>query len=158
MQVKMSIDERDKRISVKIQSGPLDLNAIAAWCKHEEAGAVVHFEGTTRNNFEDKTVVELAYECYEEMALKEMRALCQETLDKFPQARKVALHHRIDVVPVKECSVIASVSTEHRKQGFEACEFIMNQLKARVPIWKREVYEDNSSEWKKNKEWNTVAK
>jgi molybdopterin synthase catalytic subunit len=143
----------DDRVQTKIQVGELDLAAIARWCKHEEAGAVVHFEGTTRNNFEDKTVVTLSYECYEEMALSEMNKICLETLEKFPQARKVALHHRIDVVPVKEVSVIASVSTEHRKQGFEACEYLMNELKARVPVWKKEIYSDHAAEWKQNKEW-----
>jgi molybdopterin synthase catalytic subunit len=146
------------KIRIGIQQEPLDekvVKEISEWCKHPESGAVITFEGTTRNYFEDKTVVELSYECYQEMALLEMMKICEEALASFNELQKVAFIHRIGVVKIAECSVICAVSCKHRKQAFEACEWMMNELKARVPIWKKEIYQGKSKKdgvWKENVE------
>ncbi len=137
----------------KITGDDLDLKEISKWTKSPAAGAIVTFEGTTRNTFEDKDVTELSYECYEEMALNEMNKLCQETLIKYPDVIRVALHHKINDVPVGEVSVICCVSTPHRAEGFKACEHIMMELKTKVPIWKKEKYSQGESQWKENSEF-----
>jgi len=69
---------------------------------------------------------------------------------KWP-VKNIAIYHRLGVVPVKEASVIIAVSSAHRLQAIEACHFGIDELKAKVPIWKKEVYEDGST-WKENKE------
>ena len=143
-------------IFCNLTTDKLNVHDISEFVKSPKAGAVVSFEGTTRDNFESKHVQELSYECYSEMALSEMNNLCSEALQKFPEIIKVALVHRTDTVPVGEVSVVCSASSAHRADAFKACEYIMMELKARVPIWKKEVYSDQSAEWKENKEQYSV--
>jgi molybdopterin synthase catalytic subunit len=142
----------ETKIQCVLTTDPLDVQEISKWVKSPKAGAVVSFEGTTRDNFESKTVKVLSYECYNEMALSEMNNLCSETLEKFPEIIKVALYHRTDVVPVGEVSVVCSASSAHRADAFKACEYIMKELKSRVPIWKKEIYTEGDSQWKENQE------
>ncbi|CAN8064874.1 unnamed protein product [Agarophyton chilense] len=123
------------------------MNAVSS----DSAGAVSLFVGTTRDNFDGKTVLRLEYEAYRPMAVKEMNALCDAARSQWPQITSVAVMHRLGVVPVREASVIIAVSSPHRKDAIEACHSLIDELKARVPIWKKEVYEDGS-EWKANKE------
>ena len=87
------------------------------------------------------------------MALEEMKRICEELMIEFKQIQKIAFHHKIAEVPVGEVSVVCSVSTIHRKQGFLACEKALQELKSRVPIWKKELYNDHTGEWKENAEW-----
>ena len=117
-----------------------------------EAGAIVTFNGITRNFFIvngiKKRVVQLEYEAYRSMALKEMEKIVSQSKSLF-DIRKVVLVHRIGVVPVGESSIIVQTASCHRKNAFEAAEWIMDQVKAMLPIWKKEIYEDGSS-WKVN--------
>ncbi|XP_053513383.1 molybdopterin synthase catalytic subunit isoform X2 [Artibeus jamaicensis] len=114
-------------------------------------GAVSLFVGTTRNNFEGKRVVSLEYEAYVPMAENEVRRLCRDLRRRWP-VRHVAVLHRLGLVPVSEASVIIAVSSAHRAASLEALSYAINALKARVPIWKKEMYEESSSSWKRNKE------
>ena len=136
-----------------VTSTDLNINDCSNWVRSTEAGAVVTFEGTTRNHFENKVVTTLSYECHEEMACSEMKTICEELMKEFSQIRKIVFHHKIAEVPVGEVSVICSISTVHRKEGFVACEKALQELKSRVPIWKKEIYNDQSSEWKENSEY-----
>lgn len=102
-----------------------------------EYGAISVFIGTTRNSFEEKKVIMLKYECYEEMALSEMRKLCHEARQKYPKIGKIAITHRIGEVPVTEKSVVIVTSSVHRKEAIHATEFLIDRLKATVPIWKK---------------------
>lgn len=123
------------------------------WNLNEKGGAIVTFDGITRNNFENKEVLTLSYECYKDMAISEMYTICSETFLKFKGILKIALLHANNEVGVKGLSVICSVTGEHRVEAFRGCEYIMNELKGRVPIWKKEIYKDGNSEWKENKEF-----
>ncbi|XP_069980965.1 molybdopterin synthase catalytic subunit [Penaeus vannamei] len=118
-------------------------------------GAVSLFVGTTRNHFQGRQVVRLEYEAYEEMAEKEMLSLCKLAREKW-NIKHIAIYHRLGVVPVLESSVIIAVSSTHRRESLEATSFLIDELKARVPIWKKEMYDDGGGDWKKNKEcaWN----
>lgn len=124
-------------------------SAAEAAVRDDRAGAVSVFVGTTRGTFDGKVVVRLEYEAYEAMAVKQLAALCRTVRAKHPDVLHVAVHHRLGVVAVGEASVVIAVSSAHRREAIEACHFAIDELKATVPIWKREVYADGST-WKAN--------
>lgn len=113
-----------------------------------EAGAVVLFFGTIRNNTDGRPVSCLEYEAYPPMAEKKMAEIGEEIAEKWGIAR-VAMIHRVGKLEIGEVSVAVGVASPHRKDGFEACEYAMNRLKQIVPIWKREIWADGESEWVK---------
>lgn len=118
-------------------------------------GATCLFVGTTRDVFEGHTVVRLEYEAYAAMALKEMIRLCDEARAQpawGPELRRIIVAHRLGNVPVREASVVIAVSSPHRAPALTALSFLIDSLKARVPVWKKEVYRDAPAEWKANKE------
>lgn len=115
-------------------------------------GAISTFVGTTRDNFQGKKVTKLSYEGYVPMAEKELRKLCDDATEKF-SVHKIAAVHILGDCPVGQASVILACSSPHRRDALNCCEYLIDELKARVPIWKREVYEDDASVWKENVEW-----
>mmetsp|Transcript_57212 Transcript_57212/g.92683 ORF Transcript_57212/g.92683 Transcript_57212/m.92683 type:complete len:155 (-) Transcript_57212:71-535(-) len=141
-----------------ISHEPLSLDALIREVSDNGCGAITTFSGTTRNHFDGREVVRLEYEAYEPMALKEMQRIAQEILDGAcgTCVRRVACAHRLGVVPLGEASVLIAVASEHRGEGFDACRYMIDTLKAKVPIWKKEIYADGST-WKANKEWEPDA-
>ena len=113
-----------------------------------DAGAVVLFFGTVRNNTDGRPTKHLEYEAYPPMAEKKMAEIAREISDKWG-IHRVAMIHRIGKLEIGEVSVAVAVASPHRKDGFEACQYAMNRLKQIVPIWKREVWEDGDAEWVK---------
>jgi molybdopterin synthase catalytic subunit len=116
-------------------------------------GAVSSFSGITRDNFQGKRVVKLTYEAYIPMAIKMMHRLCQTCCSQFPSVKKVAMVHVLGECPVGDASVIIAVSSPHRRDAMHAVEFLIDELKAHVPIWKQEVYAEDKAVWKENNEW-----
>ncbi|HMO15051.1 MAG TPA: molybdenum cofactor biosynthesis protein MoaE [Pirellulaceae bacterium] len=112
----------------------------------ENAGANVLFVGTTRRLTGNLVTTYLEYECYEAMAIKEMRMLAEIAHSRWSDLR-IAMVHRTGVVGVGEASVAVSVSSAHRKEAFAAAAWLIETLKQRVPIWKKEYWLDGSSEW-----------
>ena len=138
---------------ISLVDEPIDVQAVYAALTHPTCGAVNLFVGTTRDHHERRPVAELAYEAYRPMALQELQALADEARQRFPEVVGIALVHRLGQVPVAEASVVAGVSSAHRGVAFEASEWVMNTLKARVPIWKKESYRDGGApQWVANKE------
>jgi molybdopterin synthase catalytic subunit len=115
-----------------------------------EAGGIDLFLGTTRNHSKGKKVVRLEYEAYGAMAIKIMREIENEMMKRWP-LHKVAIVHRTGIVPVMEASVGIAVSAAHRSDAFEACRYAIDELKKRVPIWKKEIFEDGEV-WVENAE------
>ena len=113
-----------------------------------DAGAVVLFLGTVRNNTDGRPVKYLEYEAYPPMAEKKMAEIAQEISDKWGLDR-VAMVHRVGKLEIGEVSVAVAVASPHRQDGFEACKYAMDRLKQIVPIWKREVWADGEAEWVK---------
>jgi molybdopterin synthase catalytic subunit len=111
--------------------------------------------GITRDNFQGKRVTKLSYEGYIPMAEKEMYKLCQDAVTQYPTVRKIAAVHVIGDCPVGQASVILVAASPHRSDALQCCDYLINELKARIPIWKLEVYdgEDEQSVWKENIEW-----
>jgi molybdopterin synthase catalytic subunit len=117
-------------------------------------GAVATFVGITRNNYKGKVVTKLSYEGYVPMAEKELAKLCDDAIAKYPSTAKIAAVHILGDCPVGEASVILAASSPHRKEAINCIEFLIDELKARIPIWKLEVYQgDEKSVWKENIEW-----
>ena len=96
--------------------------------------------GITRDNFKGKKVEKLSYEGYVPMAEKELRKLCDEACEKY-SVQKIAAVHILGDCPVGDASVILACSSPHRRDALHCVEFLIDELKARVPIWKLEVYE-----------------
>ncbi len=113
-----------------------------------DAGAVVLFFGTVRNNTDGRPTKYLEYEAYPPMAEKKMAEIAEEISDKWG-IHHVAMMHRVGRLEIGEVSVAVAVASPHRKDGFEACQYAMNRLKQIVPIWKREVWADGEAEWVK---------
>ncbi len=116
---------------------PLDPRALEAEVRSDHDGAIVTFTGVTRDHHDGQAVVSLAYEAYEEMAAKVMVEIFEATIRQHAIGR-VRVAHRLGEVPVGEASVVVVVAAAHRGPAFEACRFLMDRLKASVPIFKRE--------------------
>ncbi|MCB9682054.1 MAG: molybdenum cofactor biosynthesis protein MoaE [Alphaproteobacteria bacterium] len=127
---------------------PIDPRALEDAVAHPGAGAVLTFLGVTRDRFEGRAVVRLEYEAYETMALAQLAEIVAEVASQWPGAR-AAIVHRLGVVPLGETSVAIVVATPHRDAAYAASRHAIEALKARVPIWKKEIYEDGSA-WKAN--------
>ena len=131
---------------IEITGDRIVISDLEAFLREAEGGAVNLFVGTTRRVTDDRITVELSYECARELALAELSRIVSEAQSKWPILR-VAVVHRTGFVAVGEASVVIGVATTHRAESFEACQFLIDELKERVPIWKKEVYEDGSTEW-----------
>ena len=118
----------------------IDLQGLVDFVTDPEAGAIVTFIGTTRNNNEGRKVIALDYEAYPEMAEKELARLGEEAKKRW-DIRRMAIVHRIGPVQITESSVIIAVSAAHRADAFEACRFAIEEIKKSVPIWKKELFE-----------------
>lgn len=130
---------------IEITANPIDVQKIIAAATHHEAGAVNTFVGTVRNNAGGKAVVKLEYEAYEPMAIAEIQKIVTEACKQWP-IKGWAVSHRIGTLGPGEVAVVVAIATPHRAQSFEACQHIIDTLKATVPIWKKEVFEDGE-EW-----------
>ena len=131
---------------VAVFDTPLDSIALRALVSDPAAGAIVIFEGTSRNHHQDQAVESLAYEAFIPMAEAELRRLRTESMSRFALCR-CAIHHRIGTVPLQEAAVVIAVSSAHRKEAFEAAAWLMDRIKESVPIWKREKYQQGGDAW-----------
>ena len=128
-------------IELKISNETLDINACIDSVMIPGCGGIDVFIGTVRNATKGKTVVQLEFEAYEKMALKEMNKIAEDILQKFP-VQKIVMHHRTGILKVGEVPVIIAVAAAHRAAAFDACRYAIDTLKQTVPIWKKEVFED----------------
>jgi molybdopterin/thiamine biosynthesis adenylyltransferase/molybdopterin synthase catalytic subunit len=111
-----------------------------------EAGGFVTFEGRVRNKTHGRSVTRLEYEAFPEMALPEGEALVQEAVERFGLV-KAAIIHRVGSLALGEMAVWIGTAAPHRREAFAACEWLIDELKHRVPIWKKEVFADGESDW-----------
>ena len=118
--------------SVRVTEEPLDVAAVSAAVRDPRAGAVVVFEGVTRE------VGELEYEAYEEMALERLRRIGEEEAERHGLCA-VALEHRVGTVPLSEPSVLVAASAPHRGEAFHGARALIDRIKTEAPIWKLEV-------------------
>jgi len=120
---------------------PIDVGAVARRVVLPECGATVTLDGYARKWTKDRETDYLVYEAYEPMALSEMQKLGSEAHKRFEIAH-VGIVHRTGRLEIGETSVVIAVSAPHRRAAFEACEWLIKELKRTVPIWKKEVFQD----------------
>ena len=131
-------------ISVKLVEH-IDFFEVDKTLGHESSGAICIFIGTVRNIARGENVKALEFEAYKEMALKEMTKIIEQAGIKW-DLKKVVIEHALGYKKVSEPVVIVGVSTGHRRESFEACQFLIDTLKEQVPIWKKE-YLENKTIW-----------
>ena len=130
----------------EVTSQVIDLAAARERLLDPGCGAYVQFEGWVRNHNEGQTVIQLEYEVYEPLAVKEGERILAEAVQRFGVARAAAIH-RSGMLELADVAVIVGVSSAHRGEAFEACRYIIDQLKLRLPIWKKEYYANGVAEW-----------
>jgi molybdopterin synthase catalytic subunit/molybdopterin converting factor small subunit len=123
----------------RLSGESLSLDAVVAEVAWEEAGAIATFIGTTRVQSRNRTVKHLEYEAYPGMAEKVMAEIADELRSRY-ELCDIAIHHRTGRVEIREPSVIIAVSAPHRQDALAACKDAIDELKVRVPLWKKEVY------------------
>jgi len=119
---------------------PLSLDRVVDEVRSDEAGAIATFTGTTRVHSRDRVVTHLDYEAYEGMAERVMAEIADALHARY-ELCAVAIHHRVGRVGIGETSVVIAVSSAHRQAALAACKDAIDELKERVPLWKKEVYE-----------------
>lgn len=125
----------------EITNEPLDVGAIARRVVPANCGAIVTLDGFVRQFTKGRETEYLVYEGYQPMALKEMEKLGTQAKEQFA-IENVGIVHRLGKMEIGETSVVISVASPHRRAAFEACEWLIKELKRTVPIWKKEVYAD----------------
>ena len=130
---------------VEVTDQPLDLAAHEAAVADPRAGAVVSFEGVVRDHDHGRGVVSLDYEGHP-TATAILREVAAE-IAKDPEVYAVAVSHRVGALKVGDVAIVAAVSTAHRQAAFAACARLVDEAKARLPIWKRQVFTDGTDEW-----------
>ena len=131
---------------IQLIEAAIDTAAVLESVASTRAGAVLLFVGTTRELTEGRATESLDYTAYRQMALQEMECLADRAAERWSLCR-VAMVHRLGHVEVGEASVAIAVSAAHRKEAFAAGEWLIDTLKDRVPIWKRENWADGTVEW-----------
>ncbi|MDE2573480.1 MAG: molybdenum cofactor biosynthesis protein MoaE [bacterium] len=141
-----------ERVSISLGRVPLDAAALSASVRGDACGAVVTMLGVVRETSDDgRAVSGMEYEAFESMALRELQAIAEEAAARWPECN-VAIAHRLGALTIGEASVAVAVGSPHRGEAFDACEYCIDELKARVEIWKREHYADGGDpRWLENR-------
>ncbi|MEO0471475.1 MAG: molybdenum cofactor biosynthesis protein MoaE [Bacteroidota bacterium] len=126
---------------VHLTEDVLSADACVSMVQDDSCGGLAVFIGTVRNQTKGRAVQRLDFEAYAPMAIQEMERIVQRAQDTWPIA-KMAMHHRVGTLEIGEAAVIIAVSTPHRVNAFQACQFAIDTLKETVPIWKKEIFED----------------
>ena len=138
---------RTEKYFIEITQDELDLGKLYAFCLTEDSGAIDVFVGTVRNHFEGQKVDAMDYHGYPEMGEKVLKQIVESAHEKWPLNR-VAVQHRLGLLQLKEASVIIAVSSPHRSEAFEACRYIIEEIKKDLPIWKKEYFTGGEAQWK----------
>ncbi|NJK48946.1 molybdenum cofactor biosynthesis protein MoaE [Candidatus Gracilibacteria bacterium] len=131
----------------RISFAPLSLEEVYSLADSPANGAIVMMSGTVRQQTEGKPVLYLEYQAYEPMALNIFHQIAAEIRQRWMDVNHVIIHHRIGKLEVGEISVLVAVGCPHRAEAFEACQYAIDTLKHNAPIWKKEFWEDGSSNW-----------
>jgi molybdopterin synthase catalytic subunit len=133
-------------VSFRITVAAIDPAARKQELTLRTAGACVTFEGWVRNHNEGEAVQALEYEAHQGIAEKEGARIIAEALEKFA-VRAVHCEHRVGKLAIGDCAVWVGVSADHRGAAFDACRYVIDETKARVPIWKKEHYMSGATGW-----------
>lgn len=129
-----------------LSENPVDPEAQKQTLEDATAGACATFEGWVRDHNEGRSVHRLEYEAYPALAIAEGKRIIEEAIQKFAITRAVCTH-RVGALAIGDCAVWVGVCSSHRAESFAACRYIIDEVKHRVPIWKKEHYTDGDSGW-----------
>jgi len=124
----------------------IDAEALTSALRHDSAGACVSFQGWVRDHNDGQEVLGLEYEAHAPVAQKEGRKILEEARERF-DLLSASARHRVGRLEIGECAVWVGVSAAHRGAAFDACRYVIDELKQRVPIWKKEHYQAGHSGW-----------
>ena len=133
-------------MTFRVTSGAIDLDALRRSLHDESCGACVFFEGWVRNHNEGRAVERLEYEVYEPLAVKEGDVIIGEALEKFGFTRALCVH-RSGALELGDIAVVVGVTSPHRDEAFRAARYIIDEMKQRLPIWKKEHYTGGEAHW-----------
>ena len=128
-----------------LTSSPIDLSELLGQVQSAERGGIACFLGTVRNHHGGREVLRLDYSAYEPMVEAECARIVAEAESRWQVA--VALRHRLGRLEIGDAAVAVVAASAHRDEAFVACRHVIEELKRRVPIWKRELYADGAEEW-----------
>jgi len=129
---------------VVLTAAAIDPARVAALVAAPGAGGTVLFIGTVRDENRGREVLSLHYEAFAPMAVREITAIAAEARTRFG-VRGVAVHHRTGSLALGDVAVVVAVAGVHRAEAFLAARYVIDELKARAPIWKKEIYRDGES-------------
>ena len=132
----------------KITSDLITLETAKTDGENHGIGARSVFEGVVRDTNDGHQVRKLEYECYESLAIKEGNQILDEAIEKFDLINAFCIH-RVGTLEIGETAIIVLATSGHRDEAFKGCRYIIDEVKSRVPIWKKEHYEDGETEWLK---------
>ncbi|HEX5540875.1 MAG TPA: molybdenum cofactor biosynthesis protein MoaE [Micromonospora sp.] len=141
----MSVPQPPRTPIVAVTTEPLDPAAHGAAVADRGAGAVVLFQGVVRDHDQGRSVVELEYEGHPSAA-EVLRQIAAE-VGADPAVYAVAVSHRVGLLAIGEVALVAAVSTAHRGAAFAACARLVDMVKERLPVWKRQLFADGTEEW-----------
>ncbi len=131
---------------ISISENDIGIDDLRERMMNPGSGGVCIFEGWVRNENEGRTVKQLEYEVYEPLAISEGEKVIAEAKQRFPFLEAICVH-RSGLLDVGDCAVWVGVSAPHRDEAFKACRYIIDEVKVRLPIWKKEHYVDGDSGW-----------
>ncbi|TQS37614.1 hypothetical protein Golomagni_01905 [Golovinomyces magnicellulatus] len=134
---------------VALTHDKLNVNEMINRVRSNNAGAILLFAGTTRDNVNGKFVKQLQYSSYEKLALQTMLTICKNMRDKH-SLTSIAIVHRLGVVPIGEESILITVSSPHRQAAWRGGEQALNECKRRVEVWKKEELDGEHEVWRAN--------
>ncbi len=129
-----------------ISEDPIDSSMLKQAMAEPAAGGFCVFEGWVRNENEDRPVERLEYEAYEPLCVTEGETVLAEAAERFG-ILGASCQHRTGLLEIGDCAVWVGVAAAHRDEAFKACRYIIDEIKVRLPIWKKEHYVDGPSEW-----------
>ena len=132
----------------KITSDSITLETPNTEGKNHGIGAYSLFDGIVRDTNDGHQVIKLEYECYEPLAIKEGNQILDEAIEKFDLIDAFCIH-RVGTLQIGETAVVVIATSGHRDEAFKGCRYIIDEVKSRVPIWKKEHYGDGETEWLK---------
>jgi molybdopterin synthase catalytic subunit len=130
----------------QVTSQAIDLVEFRQRLADSSCGAYVQFDGWVRDHNEGQDVLRLEYEVYEPLAVKEGMRIIDEAIERFEVSNALAIH-RSGLMELSEVAVVVAVSSPHRDAAFNACRYIIDQAKVRLPIWKKEHYVNGQAQW-----------
>ena len=133
-------------IAARLVREPLDASALVASVSRPSNGAVLLFIGVVRDVNEGREVTGIEYSAYEPMAARELADIATEATQRFG-VTDIAVEHRLGALALEDASVGIAVAHPHRAEAYDASRWIIEEIKRRVPIWKREHYADGTREW-----------